>query len=111
MKRNSQEIINGMVIKAYEKALIEWNNLSNEIEYKRLRTCQATVGESENYYYLVSYQTLVAFIDKSDDTLYDVLRYVYGYTSTSSHHIAKFNQDYGGGKWECTNRMTYYSIG
>ena len=64
MERNRQEIINGMVIKAYEKALIEWNNLPNEIEGKRLRTCQATVYESKNYYYLFSYETLVAFIDK-----------------------------------------------
>lgn len=111
MKCNRQEIINGMVIKAYEKALIEWNDLSNKITSTQLRTCKATVYESENYYYLVSYQTLVAFIDKNDDTLYDVLRYVYFYTNTSAQHIAKFNHDYCAGKWGCAKRMTYCPIG
>lgn len=31
-----------------------------------------------------------ALYDKSADTLYDVLRGVYGYTATSAQHIAKF---------------------
>ena len=110
MKRDRQEIINGTVIKAYEKAMIEWGKLPNKIKPKQLRTCQARVYESENYYYLVSYQTLVAFIDKNEDVLYDVLRLVYCYTSTSAQHIAKFKYDYCAGKWGCANRMTYYPV-
>ena len=62
------------------------------------------------YYVLCSYCTIVAVIDTHTDTLYDFLRYVYGYTSTSAQHISKFNQDYGMGKWGCTNRLTYREV-
>ena len=75
---------------------------------KRLRTSRAWVYETVDYYFLVSYYTLVAFIDKTTDTCYDILRYVYGFTSTSAQHIAKFDHDYGNGKWGCEHRMTYY---
>lgn len=43
--------------------------------------------------YLISYDTLVAFIDFSGN-LYDVLRLVYGYTSTSAKHINKFRKKF-----------------
>ena len=52
----------------------------------------------------------MAAIDVRTDTLYDFLRYVYGYTSTSAQHIAKFDKDYGRGKWGCANRVTYRDI-
>lgn len=64
------------------------------ISEKRLRTCNARVIETKSYYILISYRTLVAFIDKSSMACYDVLRKVYGYTSTSAQHIAKFRHDY-----------------
>lgn len=84
---------------------------------RRLRSCSAevldlvddTTGEVL-YHVLRSYNTIVAFIDPTTDTLYDVLRKVYGYTATSAQHIAKFGQDYGRGKWGCTNRVTYRDI-
>ena len=57
------------------------------------------------YYVLRSYNTIVAAIDVSNDTLYDFLRYVYGYTSTSAQHIAKFSCDYG-----CTKHLTYREV-
>ena len=83
----------------------------------QLRSCSATVFDLVDdttgevlYHVLRSYNTIVAFIDPTTDTLYDVLRKVYGYTSTSAQHIAKFNQDCGGGKWGCANRVTYRDI-
>ena len=63
--------------------------------FKRLRSCEAWVYETDNYYILRSYNTLVAIIDKRTKQLYDVLRYMYMYTATSAQHIAKFRQDYG----------------
>lgn len=78
------------------------------LKYKgKLRSCSASVWETNRFVILKSYYTNVAFIDKNSDTLYDVLRYVYGYTATSSQHIAKFNHDYGYGMWGCNDRLTY----
>lgn len=77
---------------------------------KRLRSCTAYVYESDKYYVLRSYNTTIAFIDKATDTLYDFLRLVYGYTSTSSQHISKFSKDYGCGKWGCTHTLTYRCV-
>lgn len=77
---------------------------------RRLRTCNARVLETPNYYVLVSYNTTVACIDKRTDTLYDFLRFMYGYTATSAQHISKFKNDYGAGKWGCEHEYRYYEI-
>ena len=86
-------------------------------DFKRLRSCSAEVApvmDAETgelmYYVLRSYRTIVAAIDVRTDTLYDFLRYVYGYTATSAQHISKFGQDYGNGKWGCANRLTYREV-
>lgn len=65
------------------------------IDAKRLRKCKAYVIVTDSYYMLISYSTLVAFIDRRTNTCYDILRYSYGYTATSAKHIAKFRRDYG----------------
>ena len=82
-----------------------------------LRSCSAVVFDivandtcEVLYRVLKSYNTIVAFIDVETDTLYDVLRYVYGYTATSASHIAKFSKDYGRGKWGCTDRQTWKEV-
>lgn len=92
----------------------EWNKASAEYdkEYpiktsKQLRSCTALVYETSNYYFLQSYGTIIAFIDKATDTCYDVLRLVYGFTRTSAQHIAKFRHDYGLGKFGCEHELTY----
>ena len=77
---------------------------------KRLRTCQAYVYETPSFYVLRSYNTVVAIIEKSTDTCYDFLRYVYEYTSTSAQHISKFDKDYGRGMWGCKERVTYREV-
>jgi hypothetical protein len=93
----------------------EWKIAYNDfqsnaiIASRKLRSCSAVVHETDNYYFLQSYDTIVAFIDKNTDTCYDVLRLVYGYTSTSAQHIAKFRSDYGNGKWGCENEMRWYN--
>ena len=77
---------------------------------KRLRSCTAYVYESDDYYVLRSYNTTIAIIDKATDTLYDFLRLVYGFTSTSAQHIAKFDKDYGYGQWGCEHRYTWRAV-
>ena len=84
---------------------------------RKLRSCSATVFDLVDdttgevlYHVLRSYNTIVAFIDPTTDTLYDVLRKVYGYTATSAQHISKFGQDYGRGMHGCTNRVTYREV-
>lgn len=77
---------------------------------KRLRTCQAYVYETPNFYVLRSYRTVVAIIEKSTDTCYDFLRAVYGYTNTSARHISKFDKDYGRGVYGCKERVTYREV-
>ena len=81
-----------------------------DTKWHRLRSCQAYVTNIGNISVLRSYDTIIAVIDHTTDTLYDFLRYVYGYTSTSAQHITKFNYDYCNGNWGCVNRLTYREV-
>ena len=108
MKKSEMVEINNEVLSAWEKA--ENALVLLTCVCKRLRHCTAWVYETDDFYFLQSYGTVVAFIDKSTDTLYDVLRYVFGYTPTSAKHISKFDLDYGAGKCGCAKRLTYYPI-
>ena len=114
MKKPEQLAINEQVL-----TLVNDFNTTNNYtgNFKRLRSCSAEVAPVIDaktgellYYVLRSYRTIVAAIDVRTDTLYDFLRYVYGYTSTSAQHIAKFDKDYGMGKWGCENRLTYRDV-
>lgn len=108
MKKQEQLEVNKKCL-----AMIEEFNREVEKEgymwdkWQRLRSCTAHVNQTTRFVALRSYNTIVAIIDKNTDTLYDVLRYVYGYTATSAQHIAKFDHDCGYGKWGCTERLTY----
>ena len=106
MKRTEQLEINELVEKEFDKALDEYMNGVCYHDGIKLRSCQAEVIETVNYYILRSYRTKIACIDKRDGTLYDALRMVYGYTATSSQHVAKFWHDYGG-----TATKRYYETG
>lgn len=114
MKKSEQVAINEQVVSLVEK----FNKTNNyALNWRRLRSCSAEVApiiDAETgellYYALRSYNTVVAAIDVRTDTLYDFLRYVYGYTATSAQHISKFSKDYGNGKWGCTNTLTYRNV-
>lgn len=93
MRKSEQKEINEICLNAIE--VFNKKESTGFVDFKRLRTCSARVRIDDNYYVLISYNTVVAFIDRSTGTMYDVLRYVYGYTSTSAQHIAKFRDDYG----------------
>ena len=103
MKKELQKIENDIVLQEIDKIKADLGNGVQSVS--RLRSCNAWVLATGNYYLLKSYRTIVAAID-ADGNLYDFLRYAYGYTSTSTQHIAKFRNDYSrNGK-----RFTYYPI-
>lgn len=83
---------------------------AKELEWHRLRSCQAHVANIGSISVLRSYDTIIAVIDHTTDTLYDFLRYVYGYTATSAKHIAKFDHDYGNGYCGCENSLSYREV-
>lgn len=111
MKKAEQMEINVNIEIEWGKAYPQYlQALCDCVAPKRLRTCSARVIETEDYYFLVSYSTMVAFISKETDTLYDALRWVWGYTSTSAQHIAKFRHDYGQGKWGVSHELRWYHV-
>lgn len=91
MKKELQKIENDIVLREIDKINADLRKGVQSVS--SLRTCNACVLASSNYYLLQSYSTIVAAID-ADGNVYDFLRYVYGYTSTSAQHIAKFRNDY-----------------
>ena len=102
-QKMKQQIINN----AIHLAMNEFeNHIDRPVRVERLRTCSATVYENERYIVLISYTTTVAFIDKHEQKAYDILRLVYGYTSTSAQHIAKFFNDYARGY----EQYRYYDV-
>lgn len=80
---------NQLVVDVFLAAFIELNNNSYKSK-KRLYHCEAFVYETEHYYFLKSYETFIAIINKSNDCLYDGLRGIYGYAHTSAYHLRNF---------------------
>lgn len=75
------------VVKQLDAMIVE----GSFTEWQKFRSCSAQT--SCNWYgvhVLKSYNTIVAAYDEVTGIGYDFLRKVYGYTATSSQHIAKF---------------------
>lgn len=94
MNKERQLYHNELVLNAYNKSRDEYLK-STIVDTHQLRTCSATVIETAGWYYLRSYNTIVAVIPKCTNICYDILRLVHGYTATSAQHINKFMKDYG----------------
>ena len=94
MKKAFQKLINEEVLETYE-LFVECKDKFGMSSYGQLRSCSAWVYRTYGYIVLKSYNTVVAVIDTDNYVCYDFLRYVYGYTNTSSQHISKFAKDYG----------------
>ena len=109
MKKSEQIAINLKVLD-FMHEVHDLVTASTIHEWRQLRSCSAEVANVGCYLVLKSYNTVVAIIDKRTDTLYDFLRKVYGYTSTSAHHISNFSKDYGMGKNGCANSLTYRDV-
>lgn len=107
MTKNIQEHINIICVFHFNEAMKELytNKVRQPFDKERLRNCTAWVYDVGEYYLLKSYNTFIACVEKGNGNTYDVLRLVYGYTSTSNQHICKFAEDYGNGQ-----KYTYRKI-
>lgn len=96
-KKLLQKYINELCQAAMDQAL---SQIDDNTPARQLRSCQAVVYETPDYYILKSYGTIIAAMDRKTEDVYDVLRVVYGYTPTSAKQIAKFDAltCYGGYK-------------
>lgn len=112
MSKELQVIENVKVLDNFNKALDDLQDYActHDVPLVRLRTSSAYVLETDNYYLLRSYDTIVAVIDKSTNICYDALRHVYGYTATSAKHINKFITDYTGNYPSLATRYTFRDI-
>lgn len=91
MKKEEQKNINILTLAIIEDVNDELDKAyASGKTFKRLRSCTAYTIETENFIVLKSYSTIIAVKDKRTNTFFDFLRYVYGYTSTSAQHFAKF---------------------
>ena len=93
MKKGEQREINIKV----ERVIERFNTMvltKEAAKVSQLYTCNATVYDTYYYIVLQSNNITVALIDKADMYLYDFSRYVYGYTTTTAQHIAKFAKMY-----------------
>lgn len=90
MKKSVQVSINEIAIARWNEAIAEYNDAYTKATISKLYSCSARVFETDNYYFLCSYNTIVACYNKNSIEFTDMLRYVYGFTATSSQHIAKF---------------------
>lgn len=92
MKKTDQLNVNDTILEALEE-YNKYSDTANCTAPQRLDYCTAeTFNVGSRYTALRSYNTIVAFYDYETNILYDVLRYVYGYTATSARHIAKFRR-------------------
>lgn len=105
MKKAEQRVINIKVERALGRYIAKRFDFKDAIG--RLNSCKAFMYDTQDYIVLKSYRTVVAIIDKRDMALYDFSRYVYGYTSTTSQHIAKFARKYN---IDSENRYTWKEV-
>lgn len=88
-KREMQVKINQEVLSNWDQVKEVWDKVPNNATVTRIDYCQCGYIVWGQYIFLVSYSTMVAYIDPVG-VLVDVLRLVHGYTVTSAKHIAKF---------------------
>lgn len=90
MKRWEQENINDVAMAIYADGMQQFHSDKAWRSLDRLDNCQAWIIQLDDFILLKSYNTVVAVFEKNTGFLADVLRVVYGYTTTSAKHIAKF---------------------
>lgn len=96
--------INREVLSSWEQAKKVWNTIPDGVTVTRIDYCKCGYVRCGSYIFLISYNTLVAYI-QGDGVLFDILRLVYGYTATSAKHIAKFRN-----KFHHVSELTYREV-
>lgn len=91
MKKAEQKIINDFCMEKWAEAY-EYIG-KHDYHIKPFRKCSAELIVSDRYIFLRSYRTLISVYDVDRNCVFDCLRYMYGYTSTSAQHISKFYHD------------------
>nr|DAK05322.1 MAG TPA: tetratricopeptide repeat protein [Caudoviricetes sp.] len=98
--KKKEQIAENAIVEQYIDELNAEISVSGLSYVSRLRTCNAHVYETPHFTVLRSYKTIVAAVYQATPTaaqvFIDFLRCVYGYTSTSAQHIAKFWHEYCG---------------
>ena len=107
MKKNEQMKANALCV-AYSK-LAAKDAERGHGDFVRFHKCSAEVCRTNDFEILRSYNTIVALYHIETGNLIDILRREYGYTSTSSQHIAKFRKDMLQRYGRC-NLIRYYPI-
>ena len=91
MKKNEQLEINKYVENTINDISAILRTSDGTFKWKQLYHCSADFGYvNSDWIILKSYSTIVAAYNIYTGELFDFLRLVYGYTSTSAQHIAKF---------------------
>lgn len=106
MKKKEQIEVNVYIENIINDINALTRTLETPIKWRQLHRCSADIGIVNGTWILLkSYSTIVAAYNIYTDELFDFLRLVYGYTATSSQHIAKF-RNYCRGKFG--NNPTIY---
>lgn len=92
-KREMKVKINREVLSNWARTKEVWDSVPDNATVTRIDYCQCGYIVWRRYIFLVSYSTMIAYIDP-DGVLVDILRLVYGYTATSAKHIAKFRNKF-----------------
>lgn len=94
MTRKEMQIkVNREVMSNWTQAKEVWDSVPDNATITRIDYCQCGYIVWGRYIFLVSYNTMIAYIDENG-VLVDILRLVYGYTATSAKHIAKFRNKF-----------------
>lgn len=88
MGKAEQQAINTHIVPIWEEALA--SPPTDYFYVTRLNKSQACIYQKGNLVLLLSYDTFVALYNIDKNTVYDMLRYEYGFTGTSAQHISKF---------------------
>lgn len=110
MKKNEQIEINTYV----ENIVNDINALLctsyGTIKWHRLYHCSAYTCAVGDWIILRSYYTIVAAYNVETGEMFDFLRMVYGYTSTSAQHITKFRNFCRDINLECNIMYRWYKV-
>lgn len=109
-KKYAQECTNNIVKNAMNDMQCELAYGGQYVTAHPLYKCNARVHEFGDLYVLESYSTETAVYNRQTHALYDGLRYVYGYTSTSTQHYSKFKQWLKERGYEIAVEFRYYDI-
>lgn len=110
MKKNEQIEINAYVKNTVNDINALLRTSYAPIKWHQLYRCSADTCSVGDWLLLKSYSTIVAAYNVNTGEMFDFLRLVYGYTSTSAQHIAKFRKFCRDINLECSAMYRWYEV-